>query len=265
MARFLIFDTMSVNDSTNNRGLYANPPALWNTPGVGPQGQNLRPITPWVDAVAEGYTDKMDVPSVPSSMATLTGVSYPARLFGTGGDVRDISWEFWLTGTAGDVEVCWYQEFYNERATPFTWTTKHMPPLDPLTPWTREQMEVVANSGSITHKNIVRSVTMNSDCTEEPIGDGRIFPMTVHSQWVRLRVFSMTSLNLNANYIVNCAANPPAQRLRIYAIVGGYEQVAAMDPCASQGLLWDSSAVTGPLVRNPDGTSRGYIGTWPTW
>lgn len=269
MARFLVWDTQAINNSINEWGEYSNPADVWNTPGVGPHGENLTPVFPWNDASA--YVDPLTVP--PAGPTDSGAHSRPVRLFTAEGAIEHISWEFYLTGTSGDVNVCWYQEFFNDRAQPFYEPGSRNKPLPRRVPWCREQAEVVATTGLVTHVNVVRSMTMNSLATSASLlasqarAASRYFPMNVHAAWVQLRVFTMTAMAAaNPNYYYDCAASPMAQRLRIFAVVGGYEQHPAMDATAQLGLPWVTADVPGPMVwdTTAPGLNATYTGTWPT-
>jgi hypothetical protein len=275
MARFMIFDTQAINTSTNAKGEYSSRQSQWGTPGVGPTGANLSPITPWADYHAL-YADPLLVPSAIANASAGFGHSFPVRLSTVEGVVEEIAYEFVLDGegAALDIAINWYQEFYNDAASPYQIPYGRKPPLKQNTPWAREQIESIANTGLITHDNIVRSVTMN--VTESGTvtnsgnqGDSRYFPMKAYGLWVRLRIFTLTNLSLPAGYNIDATLYPAAYRLRVFAIVGGHEQVPAMDATAKLDLLWDDVCVMGPLVWDPAaamaGTASGtYTGTWPT-
>lgn len=275
MARFLVFDTQATNDSLNDYGDYSSAAALWGTPGYTATGAQLKPITSWVDAST--YASPL---VVPSRGGLVRMHSMPVRLFGAGGPVDKVTYEFFLTGADQDINICWYQEFFAEQQNPYVARISHEEPLQALYPWTREQVEVVANTGLVTHLNVVRSVTMNAQLNQtgnlqitnvDRRSDSRVFPMVVHGMWTRLRVFSMTALGTLFDivaYNVDCVATPAPWRLRIFAVVGGYEQVDAMEGTAKLNQPWVSTAVTGPAVWSQAAAIAGtpaatYNGVWP--
>lgn len=274
MARFLVFDTQAVNDNLNDYGDYSSKSTLWGTTGYTATGAQLAPLTPWWDA--SGYASPL---LVPARGGIVKMHSMPVRLFG----VDKISYEFYLTGADQDINVSWYQEFFNEQQNPYVTRVSHEAPLQAQYPWVREQAEVVSNTGLITHVNIVRSMTMNAQLNQAPPlnitvadrrCDSRVFPMMVHGQWTRLRIFSMTAIGGfmpggdTSLYHQDCIAYPAPWRLRIFAVVGGYEQIDAMEATAKLNQLWVSTTVVGPAVWDQAAAITGtpactYNGVWP--
>lgn len=293
MARLLVFDTQAVNDTANNWGPQSSDPAFaGDASGVAADGSNTTPLTPWLDYSA-------GLPAVGSSInANWPGAeSYPVRLFSIEGRVKEIAWEFVLTGVAGSINVSWYQEFYNDMPTPqvspltlrtvsvlqkvsgpFTdalgihyRTSPRIMNLPLYCPWPREQVEVVGASGVITHYPITRSVALNSALIPPTPtrdlgqwqGASAWFPMVVNASWVRLRVYSTTSLGLPASYNINCPKYPASRRLRIFANVGGYNQEETAESVKYQDKLWYTFEGQ-PIVWAPwSGAGHGtFTGDW---
>jgi hypothetical protein len=184
--------------------------------------------------------------------------------------VQEVGWEFYLYNTASgpldDIQIGWYQEFFNERNLPYLEgnpIVHRSSMFDQLRPWVREQVESVDATGLITHDNIVRVVTMHPNGH----GDSRYFPMKVHAGMVRLTVFVLTNIALPADYLIDCAANPSPYHLQIWAVAGGVDQCPAMHYTEKRNRVWDWTAVAGPrnwTASAPGDPNTPYNGTWPT-
>lgn len=154
--------------------------------------------------------------AVDMALAATAKRSKAVRIFGSPqGDSRNLSYEFVLSGTPGSYDIYWYQEFFNDEpsldAQP---SARTFPGAGVDFPWSREQVQQLSGAGVIQHYNAERRILTMSPGTT---ADCRWFPMCVHSLWVRLAIWTPTTLGVT----------PP--KLRVFAHVGGYDAQAVLE------------------------------------
>lgn len=149
--------------------------------------------------------------------ASLTAVtakrSTPVRLTAARENIRDVGWEFLLTGTAA-ANVYWHQEYYGDDK---GWVANRdypdsrvFPGANPNWPWMREQSAELAGSGVVNHYHVQRRIAMDPTVSGANNADSRFFPMVVAAPWVRLAIWTP-----DASWDAN-------NRLRVWAHVAGY-------------------------------------------
>jgi hypothetical protein len=149
--------------------------------------------------------------------------SQPVRLFGgPGGDIRNVSFEFILSGdnvSSWDFE--WYQEFFGDsphidrpNETLKYPTNRVFPHKEPNTPWCRETVSIAGAAGAIDHYEITRSLTMQNT-NGAGYGHSLWFPMLVHGLWGRIKIRTTTATG----------GVSPLPILRIYAHIAGHTDV----------------------------------------
>jgi hypothetical protein len=137
------------------------------------------------------------------------------HLFGTpDGDVRNISYEFILSGGTGAINVYWYQEFFNDSASLKAQPSgREFPGANVAWAWAREQTAQLTGSGVIEHYNVERRIMSMNGASS---ADCRWFPMLVHSLWTRLAIWTPSTL-------------AGSERLKVFASVGGYDAQTALE------------------------------------